>query len=86
MSMKLGTARMVVWTTMAAVAVFGLIALVSQSPLAYVLMGLALAAELIVFFAFIKCPHCGRHLDRAGMNSGIEYCPFCGEFLKNQDE
>ena len=84
--MKLGTARIVVWSMMAAVVLAGSIALASQSPLAYVLMGLALAAELIVFFFFIKCPHCGRHLDRAGMNSEIEYCPFCGESLKNQDE
>ncbi len=84
--MKLGTARIVVWSLMAATVLFGVVAGVSLSPLAFVLMGLALAAELIVFFSFIKCPHCGRHLDRAGMNSGIEYCPFCGEFLKNQDE
>ena len=86
MSMKLGTARIVVWSLMAAVVLSGAIALASQSPLAYVLMGLALAAELIVFFVFIKCPHCGRHLDRAGMNSEIEYCPFCGESLKDQDK
>ena len=84
--MKLRTARIVVWSTMAATVLFGLISLVSQSPVAYVLMGLALAAELIVFFAFIKCPHCGHHLDRAGMNSEIEYCPFCGESIKDQDE
>ena len=84
--MKLGTARVVVWSLMAAVVLFGLIALITQSPIAYVLMGLALAAELIVFFSFIKCPHCGRRLDRAGMNSEIEYCPFCGESLKDQDE
>ena len=84
--MKLGTARIVVWSITAAVVFLGLIAFVTQSPIAYVLMFLALAAELIVFFAFIKCPHCGRHLDRAGMNSEIEYCPFCGESLKDQQE
>ncbi|MBQ4425991.1 MAG: hypothetical protein IJM83_00105 [Firmicutes bacterium] len=84
--MKLRTARIVVWSMMAAAVLSGLIALVSQSPVAYVLMGLALAAELIVFFTFIRCPHCSRHLDRAGMNSEIEYCPFCGESLKDRDE
>ena len=84
--MKLGTARIVVWSMMAATVMFGLIGIVSQSPAAYVLMGLALAAELIVFFSFLKCPHCGRHLDRTGMNSEIEYCPFCGEYLNDQDE
>lgn len=54
--MKLGTARIVVWSMMAAAVLFGVIAGVSQSPIAYILMGLALVAELIVFFTFIKCP------------------------------
>ena len=84
--MKLGTARILVWSIMAAVVLFGIIALATQSPIAYILMGAALVAELIVFFVFIKCPHCGRHLDRAGMNPEIEYCPFCGKSLKGQEE
>ena len=84
--MKLRTARILVWSIMAAVVLFGIMALATQSPIAYILMGAALVAELIVFFVFIKCPHCGRHLDRAGMNSEIEYCPFCGKSLKEQDE
>lgn len=84
--MKLGTARILVWSIMAAVVLFGIMALATQSPIAYILMGAALVAELIVFFVFIKCPHCGRHLDRAGMNPEIEYCPFCGKSLKGQDE
>ena len=84
--MKLRTARIVVRSLMAAAVLFGVIAGVSQRPLAFVLMGLALAAELIVFFTFIKCPRCGHHLDRAGMNSEIEYCPFCGESLADREE
>ena len=84
--MKLRTARILVWSIMAAVVLFGIIALATQSPIAYILMGAALVAELIVFFVFIKCPHCGRHLDRAGMNPEIEYCPFCGKSLKDQEE
>ena len=84
--MKLRTARILVWSIMAAVVLFGIMALATQSPIAYILMGAALVAELIVFFVFIKCPHCGRHLDRAGMNPEIEYCPFCGEYLKDQDK
>lgn len=84
--MKLRTARILVWSIMAAVVLFGIMALATQSPIAYILMGAALVAELIVFFAFIKCPHCGRHLDRAGMNPEIEYCPFCGKSLKDQEE
>ena len=51
--MKLRTARIVVWSMMAAVVLSGLIALFTQSPIAYILMGAALAAELIVFFIFI---------------------------------
>ena len=84
--MKLRTARILVWSIMAAVVLFGIMALATQSPIAYILMGAALVAELIVFFVFIKCPHCGRHLDRAGMNPEIEYCPFCGKSLKCQEE
>ncbi len=84
--MKLRTARILVWSIMAAVVLFGIMALATQSPIAYILMGAALVAELIVFFVFIKCPHCGRHLDRAGMNPEIEYCPFCGKSLKDQEE
>ena len=84
--MKLRMARILVWSIMAAVVLFGIMALATQSPIAYILMGAALVAELIVFFAFIKCPHCGRHLDRAGMNPEIEYCPFCGKSLKDQEE
>ncbi|MBQ7064534.1 MAG: hypothetical protein IJM90_06575 [Firmicutes bacterium] len=84
--MKLGTARIVVWCLMALVVFLGIIALVVQKPITYILMILALAAELIMFFGFIRCPHCGRHLDRAGMNAEIEFCPFCGESLKEENE
>ena len=82
--MKLGTARILVWSLMAAVILTGLIALVTQSLIACALTALALIAEVIVFYVFLKCPHCGHHLDRSGMNPDIEYCPFCGRSLKDQ--
>ena len=81
--MKLGTARITVWSLMAAAVLFGLTALLSQSPVAYVLTGLALAAELIVFYAFIKCPHCGSHaMKQVGRckdyyTLGLYECPVC---------
>ena len=36
-------------------------------------------AGLIVNLIFWKCPHCGRHLPKAGF--GMEYCPYCGEYI-----
>ena len=83
--MKLMTGRIVVWSMIGIVALFGLIALITKSSVAVVLMAAAAAVEVIVFFAFIKCPHCGRRLDRAGMKPDIECCPFCGESLKDRD-
>ncbi len=84
--MKLSTARYVVWSSLAAVVLFGLIALMTESPVFYVLMVLAVVAEMVVFFGFIKCPHCGHRLDRVGMNPNTEFCPFCGKSLKDRDE
>lgn len=83
--MKLRTARIVVRSMIGIVALFGLIALITKSSVAVVQMAAAAAVEVIVFFAFVKCPHCGRRLDRAGMKPDIAYCPFCGEALKDRD-
>ncbi len=83
--MKLRTARIVVRSMIGIVAFFGLIALITKSSAAVVLMVVSAAAEMIVFFAFVKCPHCGRSLDRAGMKPDIAYCPFCGESLNDRD-
>ena len=80
--MKLSKARNIIWGIMAAVVMFGIMSLCTQSPIMYILMFLALVAELIVFCRFIRCPHCGHHLDRAGMNVDIEFCPFCGKELE----
>ncbi len=83
--MKLRTARIVVWSMIGIVALFGLISLITKSAAAVVLTAVTAAAEMIVFFAFVKCPHCGRHLDRAGMKPDIAYCPFCGKPLNDRD-
>lgn len=32
---------------------------------------------MLVWFAFKRCPHCGKHL---GQSTGI-YCPHCGKKL-----
>ncbi len=79
--MKLSTARTAVYACMAAVVVTGLITALVQTPVCFILLILALTAELVFFFGWIRCPHCGRHLDRTGMNSEITHCPFCGEPL-----
>lgn len=81
--MKLRTGRIVVRSMIGIVALFGMIARITKSSAAVVLMAAAAAVEVIVFFAFIKCSHCGRRLDRAGMKPDIGYCPFCGESLND---
>lgn len=82
--MKLGTARTIVWSLLTAVVIFGIIALITQSAIFIVLTVLAGVAEMIVFFGFIKCPHCGRRLDRVGMKEDLKLCPFCGRSLKER--
>ena len=81
--MKLKTARIAIWSCMAAVVLFGLLLIVTQSKLMFALLMLALAGELILFFVFIRCPHCGRHLDRTGLYSSATHCPFCGKPLED---
>ena len=85
LNMKLRTARIVVWSLIGMAALFGLTALIAKSSVAVVLMAVTAAIEVIIVFVFVKCPHCGRHLDRAGMKPDIEYCPFCGESLNDGD-
>lgn len=76
--MKLRTARIVVRSMIGIVALFDLIALITKSSVAVVLMAAAAAVEVTVFFAFIKCPYCGRRLDRAGLRRYRS--PGCGGY------
>ena len=82
--MKLSTARIAVYGCMGATVLFGLIAM-SGSGLFMGLMLAAVTAEIIIFFVYIRCPHCGRHLDRTGMRDDIRICPFCGKELEPGD-
>ncbi len=84
--MKLHTARITVYCLTAFTVLAGLIAIVTRSTAPIIVTVAGLAAELTVFFAFVKCPHCKRHLDKAGMNPDTEFCPFCGEPLKEEEE
>ena len=79
--MKLKTARATIYACIAAIFLFGMIAVITMHWSWIVLTGLALLVELIVFYFFLRCPHCGRHLDRVGMRSDITHCPFCGKEL-----
>ena len=80
--MKLQTARTTVYGCMGAAVFFALIYGATRSTIIVVLSLLALAAEMIVFFGFIRCPHCGEFLDRIGMKSEIKVCPFCGREIE----
>ena len=84
--MKLKTARTAAYCCIALVFVLGLILIFTQSKLVFALMMIGLAAELVIFFGFIRCPHCGAHLDRAGMNGGITFCPYCGKPLEEPED
>ena len=79
--MKLKTARTVIYACIAAVIIMGIMAGITMHWIMFVLTGLVLLAELVIFFIFLRCPHCGRHLDRVGMRSDITHCPFCGKEL-----
>ena len=39
---------------------------------------LLVIAGLIIHFAYYRCPHCGRFLDR----STGAYCPYCGKKME----
>ena len=82
--MKLGTARTAVYISTTAAVVLAMIAALVRTPVCFVLMILALTAELVFFIGFIRCPHCGRHLDRVGMRGDVTHCPFCGKALEDK--
>ena len=79
--MKLTTARKAIYACIAAVVLFAIPMVIVRKPVWFILVILALAAELIISFMYLRCPHCGRHLDRTGMRSDITHCPFCGREL-----
>ncbi len=83
--MKLTTARMAVYACMAAVILLALITAFIQTPVCFILLILALIAEMVFFFGFLRCTHCGSHLDRPGMRSDITHCPFCGKPLEEPE-
>lgn len=38
----------------------------------------------ILFFLFWRCPHCEKSLPRS--DGDLEFCPFCGEALRQKTE
>ena len=80
--MKLSTARTAVYVCLGAAVLLAIPAALTAKPLFLGLMLAAVAAEIIIFFIYIRCPHCGRHLDRTGMRDDIKICPFCGKPLE----
>ena len=40
-----------------------------------------LAAVVVVYILYIRCPHCGEHL---GRDRG-EFCPHCGKKLREEN-
>ena len=79
--MKLSTARKAIYVCLAAVILFGIIGAFTLSKFWLILAGLALLIEFVLFYVFLRCPHCGKHLDRTGMRTDITHCPFCGKEL-----
>ena len=80
--MKLETARKVVCACAAAGVLCAILYGMTERLVFVILTMVIIAAEFPVFFLYIRCPHCGRFLGRAGMNSSAEYCPFCGKNIK----
>ena len=83
--MKLDTARTAVYVCLGAAVLLAFPAALTAKPLFLGLLVAAVAAEIIIFFVYIRCPHCGRHLDRTGMRDDIKICPFCGKPLEPED-
>ena len=67
--MKLHTARITVYCLTAFTVLAGLIAIMTQSTAPIIVTVAGLAAELTVFFAFVKCPHCVS----GGIGSGTAF-------------
>ena len=82
--MKLGNARIGVWISTGAVFLCAFLYMLTKSGWFILLTLTALVVELIIFFVFVRCPHCGRFLDRAGMNIDATHCPFCGKLLEDE--
>ena len=81
--MKLKTARIAVYACMGAVVLTALLYAATRSNVFIILAFLSLIAEVAIFFLFVRCPHCGRFLDRTGLRSDAERCPFCGKPLND---
>ena len=79
--MKLKTARKAIYACMGVALFCVMIYVISRRDLFIALALAAIIAELILFYLFIRCPHCGRFLDRSGMRFDAVHCPFCGKEL-----
>ncbi len=75
--MKLSTARTAVYVCLGVAVLLAIPAALTAKPLFLGLMLAAVAAEIIIFFIYIRCPHCGRHLDITVMRDDTKLCPFC---------
>lgn len=79
--MKLSKTRTAIYISLGAAILFGIIGAVTLARIWFILAGLALLVEFVFSFGFLRCPHCGKHLDRTGMRTDITHCPFCGKEL-----
>ena len=79
--MDLKKARIAVYICLGAVCLSCLLFLMIKKPWCCILALVFLTVEMIFYVVFIRCPHCGRFLDRAGMRFDATHCPFCGKEL-----
>ena len=72
------TVRKIVFGTFAVGAVLALVGAMVEVTALIVIGVLLVIAGLIIHFAYYRCPHCGRFLDR----STGAYCPYCGKKME----
>ena len=80
--MKLEQAEKLLYILLLAMICLAAVVMAAESvaPLAFVLCIGLLAAIVVVYLLYIRCPHCGEHL---GRDRG-EFCPHCGKKLREQ--
>ena len=72
--MKPKMVRSIFWCLLGIGGILGIIGALYSVVLAVAGM-ILMICNMLFYFLFYRCPHCGRYLDR---NTG-EYCPHCGE-------
>ena len=79
--MKLSTARKVVWGLYVLIILAAILHIIFRTKISLFLVIAVCIVYFIVRFVYLRCPHCGRVLDRIAMFKSAANCPYCGKEL-----